>query len=237
MTSDTCRVYEQAAMREALGDTLRPGGFALTDRALAACALPAGASVLDVGCGLGATVHYLRTQGYRAVGVDLSWRLLQTGRQGNAAAPLVQAMGEQLPLPAAHFAAVLTECSLSVMGNVDAALAECYRLLAPGGYLLTSDIYARNPAGIARLRELPLTSCLSGARSQAEITAKVLAHGFQLTLWEDHTAQLRQQAAQSALAGLWQCTPVAGLDALDMQLIIAKAKPGYFLLVARKADA
>lgn len=221
-------------MREALGDTLRPGGFALTDRALAACALPAGARVLDVGCGLGATVHYLRTLGYRAVGVDLSWPLLQTGRQRNADAPLLQATGEQLPLPAAHFDAVLTECSLSVMGDANAALAECYRVLAPGGYLMTSDIYARNPAGIARLRELPLTSCLSGALSQAEFTAKVLAHGFHLALWEDHTEQLRQKAAQGALAGLWQCAPVAGLDALDMQLIIAKAKPGYFLLIAQK---
>ena len=234
MTSDSCRVYEQASLREALGDTLRPGGFTLTDRALAACALRAGARVLDVGCGLGATVHYLRTLGYRAVGVDVSELLLQTGRQHNGAAPLVQAAGAQLPLPAAHFDAVLTECSLSVMGDADAALAECYRVLAPGGYLLTSDIYARNPAGIARLSELPLTACLSGAMSQAEVTAKVTAHGFQLALWEDHTEQLRQKAAQGALAGLWQCAPVAGLDALDMQLIIAKAKPGYFLLIAEK---
>lgn len=193
-----------------------------------------GARVLDVGCGLGATVHYLRALGYRAVGVDLSWRLLQTGRQRNPAAPLLQAAGEQLPLPTAHFDAVLTECSLSVMGNADAALAECYRVLAPDGYLLASDIYARNPAGIARLRELPLTSCLSGAMSQAKFTAKLLAHGFQLVRWEDHTEQLRQKAAQGALTGLWQCAPVAGLDALDLQLIIAKAKPGYFLLVARK---
>ena len=221
-------------MQAALGDTLRPGGFALTERALAVCALPAGARVLDVGCGLGATVHYLQTLGYRAIGVDLSERLLQMGHQRNVAVPLVQAAGEQLPLPAAYFDAVLTECSLSVMGNADAALAECYRVLVPGGYLLTSDIYARNPAGIGRLRELPLTSCLSGAMSQAEITAKVTAHGFQLARWEDHTAQLRQQAAQGALAGLWQCAPVAGLDALDMQLIIAKAKPGYFLLIAHK---
>lgn len=221
-------------MRAALGDTLRPGGFALTERALAACTLPAGARVLDVGCGLGATVHYLRALGYRAVGIDLSARLLETGHQRDADAPLLQAAGEQLPLPSAHFAAVLTECSLSAMGDADAALAECYRVLAPGGYLLINDIYARNPAGIARLRELPLMSCLSGAMSQAEVTDKVLAHGFQLTLWEDHTEQLRQQAAQGALAGVWQCTPVAGLDALDMQLIIAKAKPGYFLLIAEK---
>lgn len=234
MTNDPCRVYEQEAIREALGDTLRPGAFALTERALAACALPAGARILDVGCGLGATVHYLRSRGYRAVGVDLSWPLLETGRQHRPATLVLQAAGAQLPLPAAHFDAVLAECSLSVMGDADAALAECYRVLMPGGYLITSDLYARNPDGIPRLRELPLTSCLSGAMSQAEVTAKVTAHGFQLALWEDHTEQLRQKAAQGALAGLWQCAPVAGLDALDMQLIIAKAKPGYFLLIAEK---
>lgn len=233
MPTAVCRVYEQESIRAALGDTLRPGAFALTDRALAIAALPPGARVLDVGCGLGATVDYLRALGYRASGVDLSWLLLHTGRQRNAAAPLLQAPGEQLPLAAAHFDAVLAECSLSVMGDADAALAEFCRLLVPGGTLILSDIYARNPAGIARLRQLPLTSCLSGAMSQAEVTAKVIDHGFDVTLWEDHTGQL-QRIASGALAGLWQCAPVAGLDALDMQLIIAKAKPGYFLLVARK---
>lgn len=220
-------------MRAALGDTLRPGAFALTDRALAVAALPSGARVLDVGCGLGATVDYLRALGYRATGVDLSWLLLQKGHQLNSSAPLLQAPGEQLPLAAGQFDAILAECSLSVMGNADAALSEFHRLLVPGGTLMMSDIYARNPAGIARLRESPLTSCLSGAMSQAEVSAKVTARGFELALWEDHSGHLRR-VAQGVLAGLWQCTSVAGLDALDMQLIIAKAKPGYFLLVARR---
>ncbi len=49
IVDDTCRVYEQASLREALGDTLRPGGFALTERALAVCALPAGARVCLLG--------------------------------------------------------------------------------------------------------------------------------------------------------------------------------------------
>ena len=44
-------MYEHTAIREATGDIIRPGGLALTDRALALCQLPAGARVLDVGCG------------------------------------------------------------------------------------------------------------------------------------------------------------------------------------------
>ena len=40
MTDEVSCVYEDPALREALGDILRPGGLALTDEALAACGLP-----------------------------------------------------------------------------------------------------------------------------------------------------------------------------------------------------
>lgn len=236
---DGCWVYEQAAVRQALGETIRPGGLALTERALAFCSLPAGARMLDVGCGMGTTGQYLRDNGYRAGGVDLSAVLLQAGRRKYPALTLLQAAGERLPLAAGRFAAILAECSLSVLADAGAALAEFNRLLETGGYLVISDIYARNPDGIPALRRLPLASCFSGATSQMEVQASVTGHGFKLALWEDHSEVLRHLAGQLALAHgslaeFWQRVTNEGLNVLDVQLAISKAKPGYFLLIARK---
>ncbi len=234
-----CRVYEQEVMRQAMGQTLRPGGLDLTERAMAFCSLPARARVLDVGCGLGTTVQYLRHNGFGATGVDLSPLLLQAGHQGYSASPLLQAMAERLPLVTGCFSAVIAECSLSIFADAGAALAEFFRLLSRGGYLVISDIYARDPDGIPRLRELPIASCLSGAMSQAEVMAGVTGQGFKLALWEDHSELLRYLAGQlvlahGSLAGFWRCTTPGGTDALDIQLAISKARPGYFLLIAKK---
>jgi SAM-dependent methyltransferase len=234
-----CCFYEQESVRQVLGETLRPGGLALTERALAFCSLPAGVSLLDVGCGLGTTVHYLRDHGYCASGIDLSPLLLQAGRRRYVASPLLQARGERLPLGTERFAAVIAECTLSVLADAGAALAEFHRLLSWGGYLVISDIYARNPDGLPRLRELPLTSCLRGAKSQAEVTAMVINHGFKLVLWEDHSEFLRRLAGPGAIAlgspaQFWGGAAGGGLYALDNQLAISKARTGYFLLIAKK---
>ena len=42
-----CNAYESETMREALGDTLRPGGFALTEKGVQLCKITANDSVLD----------------------------------------------------------------------------------------------------------------------------------------------------------------------------------------------
>jgi arsenite methyltransferase len=215
-------------VRQMLGETLRPGGLTLTEWALDFCALPVGARVLDVGCGTGVTVQYLQHCGYRAGGIDLSALLLQSGRQKSSDLPFFQADGACLPLANRRMDAVLAECSLSVLTDTGAALAEFYRLLRQRGYLVVSDLYARNPANLSALHTLPLTSCLSGTISQAELVAQLAELGFELALWEDHSEALRHWGGQPVLAGF------SGLDALDAQLAIAKAKLGYFLLIARK---
>jgi ubiquinone/menaquinone biosynthesis C-methylase UbiE len=213
--------------------------LALTEQALDFCALPAGARVLDVGCGEGLTVQYLQHCGYCARGVDLSAFLLQVGRQKSPGLPFLQADGTCLPLADGKMDAILTECSLSVLEDVEAALAEFYRLLCQGGYLVVSDLYARNPASLSALQALPLASCLSGAISEAELIAQLAKLGFELALWEDHSEDLRHLAGQlvmshGSLVEFWRGAAHRGMDALDMQLVIAKARPGYFLLIARK---
>lgn len=54
-------IYDRFGITEMADDGIRPGGLRLTERALEFCRFPAQVPVLDVGCGNGATVHYLRT--------------------------------------------------------------------------------------------------------------------------------------------------------------------------------
>ena len=68
-------------MRSVTGDTLRPGGLALTDRALDLCRFASGAALLDVGCGLGATVAHLAERGFVATGVEPSETLVERARR------------------------------------------------------------------------------------------------------------------------------------------------------------
>lgn len=237
VVDERVRVYEQPPLRQVAGETLRPGGLELTERALSLCSLPPGSRVLDVGCGTGATVEHLAvSHRLSAIGVDPSARFLQEGRGTNP--HLLQAPGERLPLSSGSVDAVLAECTLSLMADLDRALAECHRVLRPQGLLAVTDLYARQPAGAAALHRLPLCSCLSGALPQEELVARLQAQGFEVLLWEDHSAALKQFTAQLIMAHgsldrFWRQMVPPGAGVAQIGPAIAAARPGYFLLVAR----
>ncbi len=227
-------VYEDPTIREALGEALRPGGLALTDEALAASGLLPGARVLDVGCGTGVTVEHLRDRhGLVAAGIDASMLLLATRRSRTPLPPLAQARGEQLPIGDCQLDAVLVECSLSLMGDVDAALAEFRRVLRPGGRLILADLYARNPAAAAEPRERQAVSCLQGALSRAQITESLAGQGFRLDEWQDRSGALKVLAARLILAGVSPALFWGGACG-DASTAIAGTKPGYYWLIASK---
>lgn len=235
-----CRVYEQEAVLRATGEFIRPGGFSLTERALSFCALPAGARVLDVGCGAGATVERLRAD-YRleAVGVDPSVALLRSGLSRSRTLPLMLAPGERLPVADGSMDAALAECSLSVAEDAGRVLGEINRVLRDGGKLVVSDVYARNPEGVPALRRLPLASCLCGAMAEWEIVEMVQAHGFEVVLWEDQTAALKQFVGQlifshGSLEQFWSRMAPRKVSPAQIGQAASLAKPGYFLLIAGK---
>lgn len=234
-----CRVYEQDSLFAATGPALHPGGLALTGQLVERAGLPAGATVLDAGCGAGATADYLRrTYHLQVIGLDYSAQLLYAGRVNR---PLVRAPAERLPLVAGQFEAVLAECSLSVMAHPDCALAEFGRVLRPGGLLMVHDIYARRPEGLAHLRGLPFESCVRGAWLQTDLLAALTAAGFQQRWWADCSAELRRFAGQlifahGSMAQFWGKAGGPGLNPQEVEQALALSKPGYFSLIAEKKE-
>ena len=190
-----------------LGACARPGGVDLTLRALALCDLPAGSLIADIGCGAGGTLVALgRAGAYRLVGVD-------PFPSGRPPAHLVGGRAEALPFRAATFDALLCECVLSVVEDRAAALDEFTRVLKDDGYLVLSDLFAKNEGR----QTLP---CLLKDRLLGDLAAR----GFHLLHWEDHDRLLGEFAARMILAGAWQWRP----DENDARTL------RYFLLVAEK---
>jgi len=240
MNARNTLLYEQDTLRKVTGETVRPGGYELTQRAIAFCSLWETAKILDVACGTGASVQWLREkQGFQVVGLDLSELMLLVGHQRCPDLPLVQGESRSLPIASEQLDAILVECSLSLMPDLASVLGELNRVMCPSGYLIASDVFLRNPQAAGLLRSLPVECCLKGAKSQAEMLGILQSQGFEIVLWEDHSESLQHLTTQliheyGSMQEFW-CKSMPGeIDHFELQLAIARTKPGYYLLVARK---
>ncbi|SCY21092.1 DVU_1556 family methyltransferase [Desulfoluna spongiiphila] len=237
--TDIISVYEEDHVRSVTGPTIRPGGFALTDRAMAFCGFPERSRVLDAGCGCGATVRHLqRRWGLTATGVDLSQRLL-ADRLQDGPLELIRGDAGRLPIGTDTMDGLTCECALSIMPDPKAVLQEYHRVLKPKGYLILTDIYLR--AESPRLcGSLPINACFSGAVTRDERTRQIEAAGFSILLWEDHTKLLKELAARfvfelGSLKKFWEHILPCDCSGKTGDLI-RQGKPGYSLLIAQKTQ-
>jgi SAM-dependent methyltransferase len=136
-----------------------PMGEAAVDRALGFLRLPAGALVLDTGCGNGEML-------LRALARDDSWRGLGVDLDPDAIADARARAAERLPGRDVRFEvrdagevsgehdAVLNVGSSHVHGGYPAALGALRKLLAPGGMVVYGEGYWREPPTPAFLAAL-----------------------------------------------------------------------------------
>jgi ubiquinone/menaquinone biosynthesis C-methylase UbiE len=224
--------YEAGRLAPGDARLFRPGGLELTDRAISLANLAAGARVVDLGCGAGDTVRYLRLLGLDAVGIDPTARPAET----QFTPTRILARAEELPLADDSVHAIFAECSVSLFDDRDRALAECARVLNEGGRLIISDLYARRPEAIEEVRGLQV-SCIAGILVREELEASLAKAGFTIEVWEDHSRALRECAARylfehGSLDGLWGCS--GGKSSQDTQAAMRAARAGYFLLIATR---
>jgi arsenite methyltransferase len=244
------RPYESPAMLDVTGPTIRPGGLSLTERALNVCAFRPGDRVLDVGCGMGATVKFLRKRYHLdAVGIDRSEALIAKGVARGPALPLLIGDALELPFADGQMDGLIMECALSATGAVGRALAQAHRVLRAEGCLILTDMYLRE-SGIGSIDTTPAPHpldagtccCLGGATTRARLEKELCDAGFQLSLWEDHTALLKRLAAEivwkhGSLTEFWRKVRGSSGDTGHKEEAEANAQRrrlGYYLAIATR---
>jgi len=114
--------------------------------------------VLDAGCGGGGTALSLAEESRFAVGLDLDARFVGSGtrlvrERGVRNAVFVQGDGGRLPFRAGAFDVVFSHSVIEHVSSAPAYLAECHRVLRPGGvlYLSTAPYLSLAGAHLPRL--------------------------------------------------------------------------------------
>jgi SAM-dependent methyltransferase len=194
-----------------------------------------------MGCGLGATLGRLAmNEGLTAFGIDRSARLLDEGKRRRPGLRLIQGEAERLPLLDRCLAGVLCECMLSLAADPETVLGEFARVIELGGFLALTDVYARQAKGVPGLRRLAVNCCIRGAMARDRIEGFVSAGGFHILAFEDHSRLLTVLAARivfeyGSLAAFWNAAG-GGPEGTSIQPDVLQAKPGYYLLVARRKE-
>ena len=229
--------YSPALLRWVLGVSGHPGGVELTRHAAALTGVEAGARVVDVGCGRGASVLLLAAEhGARAVGIDIDARAASAVRRSRAAV----VRGDALELPVRDDAAdvVLCEWALSAFPAPARAVAEMVRVLTPGGRLAIADVTAEpdlrrtHPRVDRALRRLmtpmsPVEHANLLARARLQPVAREERSADALAAVERVRSRLRPLAAAPGIATV----RAIAAEAADA---IRAGSLGYTLLVARK---
>jgi SAM-dependent methyltransferase len=139
------------------------GVFGVPESEIGALGDVAGLDVVELGCGTAYFSAWLAKRGARPVGVDPTPAQLATARRVQAETgiefPLVEAPGEDVPLPDASFDLAISEYGASLWAVPERWVAEAARLLRPGGrlvFLVNSPlvILCAPDAGVAEERLL-----------------------------------------------------------------------------------
>ena len=105
---------------------------------------PPGRATLDLGCGEGRVGAELERRGHRVVGVDASPKMVALASECHEA---LVADATSLPFNDASFDLVVAYMALMNLDDLEGALREVGRVLAPGGRLVTADIHPINAGG------------------------------------------------------------------------------------------
>lgn len=153
--------------------------------------------VLDIGSGLGGLMRLVQQDTeIEIVGIDLCEEFNQLNRElcalcpGLSAPLLVTADAQQLPFNDGSFDLILFQHSLLNIPDAEAVLAECHRLLRPGGYLLLHEVI-RGPNPGEMTYPVPWahdagTSHLSDA---TELQQRIATGGFRVQMINDWSEQ------------------------------------------------
>ncbi|HEU0304293.1 MAG TPA: class I SAM-dependent methyltransferase [Gaiellaceae bacterium] len=133
--------YTGPTAREAWAqDETEWGVFAVPESELNVYGDVAGLDVVELGCGTAYLSAWLAKRGARPVGVDPTPAQLETAREMQQEFdlhfPLIEAIGEDVPLPDESFDLAVSEFGASIWADPYRWIPEAARLLRPGGRLV-----------------------------------------------------------------------------------------------------
>jgi demethylmenaquinone methyltransferase / 2-methoxy-6-polyprenyl-1,4-benzoquinol methylase len=134
-------------------------------RRLVALASPRrGSRALDLATGTGDIAFALAARGARVVGLDVTLRMIElaTAKRDQASATFLVGDMLALPFPAAAFDIVTSGYGLRNVPDLDLAIEEIRRVLAPGGQFLSLD-FNRPENAIVRAVYLAYLTIVGGA--------------------------------------------------------------------------
>lgn len=123
----------------------------------------AGRATLDVGCGEGRVTRDLHALGHRVVAIDRSDRMIAAARESSPELEFHVADAAALPFADATFDLVIAFMSLQDMENMPTAVAECARVLEPGGRFCLAVVHPLNSAGRFASREADAPFVIDGS--------------------------------------------------------------------------
>ena len=142
---------------------LRPGGVAATNWLVQQAQLNKDSRVLEVACNMCTTsIQLARQYQCRITGIDMDSRALEKARRNIREANLEayiqvqQGNAMNLPFEDESFDVIINEAMLTMLNGAakQKAVAEYFRVLKPGGLLLTHDITLTKEAAAESLSEL-----------------------------------------------------------------------------------
>ncbi|HTT51108.1 MAG TPA: class I SAM-dependent methyltransferase [Streptosporangiaceae bacterium] len=146
-----------------------------------ACA-PSPQRILDVGCGTGYLLRRLAQHcpgATELAGIDAAPAMVEAARNAAADGRLSFLAGpaEQLPYPAGTFDVVVSTTSFDHWADQRAGLAQCARVMAPGGHLVLADLFS------AWLRPTLVAGRRDKARTRRRATRLLAGAGFHSVAW------------------------------------------------------
>jgi len=152
--------------------------------------------VVELGCGTAYFSAWLARRGARVVGVDPTPAQLETARRAQRETgvefPLIEGVGEQVPLPDASFDIVLSEYGASLWADPQRWIPEAARLLRPGGRLafLTNSMLLQlcsaDVGNVSQCLERPQFGMFKTSWPGESGTEYHLAHGDWIRLLRRH---------------------------------------------------
>ena len=250
-------LYQSDLARQFLGDTLHPGGLALTNRLGKLLELKPGDWVVDLASARGTSAMAVsRVFKCNVIGVEFGRAAVTDAHSAAQTSPgkhkshHVQGDAERPPLRPGFFNAVFCECSMSLFPDKTAAMKEVMGLLRPGGKFGMSDVTVEPNS---------LPSDLDGTLGQMLcLTDALNVEGYLRLLEESGLNNLQRvdasiegikilDAMQTKLGAFtaWQnLTGGSGPDPellrrapevlTELRNLITRGRLGYWLLVAEK---